>query len=103
MRKHFERIQNEMEAAFAGVAAGNMMGSPALTCRSKVFAFFHENEMIFKLGQTTADYMGKYPGSRFLNPFKKKPPMKGWLVVPCEYHNEWASLAVAAYENIVEK
>ena len=103
MQDYFEKIQNEMEAVYSGVAAGNMMHSPAITYRSKVFAFFYANEMAFKLDQKAADYMEKYPGSRFLNPFKNKPPMKGWLILPLEYHKDWTSLAVAAYENMVEK
>ncbi len=92
-----------MEATYKGVTAGNMMRSPAITYRSKVFAFFHENEMGFKLDHKAGDFIEKYPNSRFLNPFKNKPPMKGWLVVPGEYHNDWASLTLAAYQNMAEK
>ncbi len=97
MLDYFEAIQNEMEAAYPGVAAGKMMRSPAITYRSKVFAFFHQNEMVFKL------YLDQYVGARFLQPFKYKKPMKGWLIVPGDFNHDWASLAICAYQNLSEK
>lgn len=103
MYQWFEQIQNELETSYQGVASGNMMRSPAITYRSKVFAFFHQDEMGFKLGEKAPEFIKMYPGSRYLNPFKNRPPMKGWLVVPAEYQKEWKVLAEAAYQNMAEK
>ena len=76
------------------------MRAPALIHGDKVFAFFHKDQMVFKLGDQTSLYLEKYPGSSFLNPFKNKPPLKGWLVVPGDYQRHWKSLTEMAYENI---
>jgi len=103
MQEYFDQIQNEMQAAYTGVASGNMMRSPALTYKSKVFAFFFNDEMGFKLDAKAADFKELYPGSKYLSPFKKKPPLKGWLVVPGTYHNDWNNLALEAYKNLAEK
>ena len=103
MEQYFKQIQSDMEIAYTGVARGSMMRSPALTYKSKVFAFFHKNEMGFKLDQKAALVMEQYPGSRYLNLFKNKPPMKGWLIIPAGYHYDWGNLAVEAYKNIVVK
>ena len=56
--------------------------------------------MVFKLDQQAEQTRHQYPGSDYLNPFKNKPPMKGWLVVPSEFQQSWYQLAQQAYENI---
>jgi len=42
MEQYFEQILSHMEVAYNGVGGGNMMRSPALTYRSKVFAATNE-------------------------------------------------------------
>ena len=103
MENVFQRILAELENELPGVASGNMMRSPAITFQAKVFCFYYDGEMCFKLGQKAADYMVQYEGSRFLNPFKNKPPMKGWLVVPSEFSRDWKLLATEAYQAMIEK
>ena len=103
MEQHFQQILKHMEVAYQGVVRGNMMKSPALSVRSKVFAFFHQNEMGFKLDQKASYFKDQYPDSRYLNPFKNKPPMKGWLIIPSKYHSDWSDLAIEAYLNMIEK
>lgn len=48
-------IYNHLDAKFTrnniDVAAGKMMSAPALKCKGKVFAFFYNDAMGFKLGK----------------------------------------------------
>ncbi len=100
MEEVFNNIMQKMLKENQGVNAGNMMRSPAICFQSKVFAFYYNEQMVFKLDQKAPSTMHDYPGSQFLNPFKNKPPMKGWLVVPSQYQQQWYQLAEEAYENI---
>lgn len=91
----FYRIAEKLTARDE-VSLGKMMRSPAIKVKGKVFAFFHQNTMIFKLDRQTALYKARYPGSDYLSPFKNKLPMKGWLNVPSAFSDDWESLAVEA-------
>ncbi|MHA2030376.1 MAG: hypothetical protein ACW99Q_13370, partial [Candidatus Kariarchaeaceae archaeon] len=75
------------------VSEGNMMSSPGIKYKTKVFAFYHDQSMIFKLGKGyNIDSVGVKAYS-YLNPFKNKPPMKGWFVIPSSEINLWPELA----------
>ena len=78
------------------VAPGKMMSSEAIKCNDKVFAFFHKEMMNVKLG---ADFDPMDHGIEEwypLSPFKTKPPLKGWVMVPERYKEEWPRLAELA-------
>ena len=91
----FDLIAQKL-ATLERVSVGKMMRSPAIKVKGKVFAFYHQGAMFFKLDEQTDLYKAKFPGSDYLSPFKKKPPMKGWLKVPVEFSDQWESLAVEA-------
>ncbi len=96
----FNNILEQMQSEDQHVSVGNMMRSPAICYHSKVFAFYYQEQMVFKLDEKAPAGLVEYPGSEFLNPFKNKPPMKGWLVVPSTYEQNWPQLAQEAYLNI---
>jgi hypothetical protein len=100
MEQEFNSILQKMQSEDSEVSAGNMMRSPAISFRSKVFAFYYQEQMVFKLDAKAPSTRLEFPGSEFLNPFKNKPPMKGWLVIPARHHHQWSQLAQEAYENI---
>ncbi len=100
MEDHFNQIAKELIQEYDRVTPGNMMRSPALSFQKKVFAFYWNKQMVFKLDHQAGLQMENFPGSSFLNPFKNKPPMKGWLVVPATHHKDWKLLTEMAYENI---
>ena len=78
------------------VAPGKMMSSPALQYRGKVFAFFHQEAMTFKLGKNfDPDAYGLREWS-YLNPFKNKPPMRAWVVVEATEKDQWPHLTKLA-------
>lgn len=71
---------------------GKMMSSPAIKLNDKVIAFYHSDTMTFKFGKETELYKAQYSDSSYLSPFKNKPPLKGWLSVPSEFHKDWLKL-----------
>lgn len=83
-----------------GVAVGKMMSAPAVKYKGKVFAFFHEEQMTFKLGKDFIPEEAGLRGCRFLSPFKHKPPMRAWIIVPEGEKDRWEELACLALEKI---
>lgn len=75
-----------------------MMSSPGIVRNKKVFAFFWNDDMVFRLGKGYDPATLKVKTWRFLNPFKDKPPMTGWFVVPPSEISRWEKLARAALE-----
>lgn len=93
----FETIVEEFTNTNTDVMPGKMMSSPALKYKGKVFAFFWNNQMTFKLGKGR-DLEAEFGISdyEFLSPFKNKPPMNGWYVVPSQYADQWSALTQEA-------
>lgn len=83
-----------------GVAAGKMMSAPALQYNKKVFAFFHQEKMGFKLGK---DFDAEAYGIKeyeYLSPFKNKPPMKAWFLLPYSEGERWDELTKLALDKM---
>lgn len=83
-----------------GVAIGKMMSSPAIKCKGKVFTFFHQDQMTFKLGKDFEPEEEGIQGCTYLSPFKNKPPMRAWINVPYEEKDQWENLARRALDKI---
>ncbi|XOV93642.1 MAG: hypothetical protein ACFHWX_02810 [Bacteroidota bacterium] len=78
------------------VESGNMMSSPGLKFKEKVFAFFHKGKMGFRLGPNfDPDKMG-LRNHEPLSPFKTKPPLKGWFIVDQSEMDFWEPLTEMA-------
>ena len=92
-----------MIAEYASVNPGKMMSSPAIRYKTKVFAFYHNYEMIFRMGKDFDPSIFKLEEYSILNPFKKKAPLYGWFQVPISESKKWKSLAIYAYDNIVKE
>ena len=96
----FTQIVESLSAKYEHVEAGKMMSSPGIKFRNKVFAFYYQDQMCFKLGKGfDIESLGIHDYS-FLSPFKNKPPMKGWFNVPFAYQDQWKSLAEIALEKM---
>ncbi len=83
-----------------GVVIGKMMSSPAVKYKGKVFTFFHNEKMTFKLGKNFEPEEEGLQGCTYLNPFKNKPPMRAWIIVPYEEKDRWEDLAHLALNKI---
>ena len=80
------------------VHLGKMMSAPGLKFNDKVFAFFNNGTMGFRLGTNfSPDKMG-IKNSKPLSPFKKKPPLKGWFIIEQYERDTWEMLSEMALE-----
>ena len=81
-----------------GVSRGKMMSSPGLKYGGKVFAFFHHDKMVFKLGEGFDIKAFGVSDYSLLNPFKTKPPLRAWFEVPASEKQYWEGLAERALQ-----
>ncbi|MEM6455829.1 MAG: hypothetical protein AAF772_12095 [Acidobacteriota bacterium] len=96
----YRSIAERMASAHDDVSEGRMMSRPAIQYKSKVFAFYRKQQMVFKLG---VDYAPEDDGIDTwspLAPFKTKPPLKGWYQIPPQYEARWPELAERAMQHI---
>ena len=56
--------------------------------------------MTFKLGKGVDLNRPELAEATFLSPFKNKPPMKAWLIIPFVSREMWESLAEEAMERV---
>lgn len=92
----FEELRLKMTQTYDHVGPGKMMSAEAIQYKKKVFAFFHEGEMTFKLGK---DFdLNPFGIHEFghLSPFKNKPPMKAWYIISPQYIDQWSVLVEKA-------
>ena len=75
-----------------------MMSSPALKYNDKVFAFFYNRQMCFRLRQNFDPKILKIKKFKLLNPFKTKGPLKGWYVIAKAESGKWKTLTQKALE-----
>ena len=89
----FETIANQLITDHDSVTMGKMMSSPAVMYQEKVFAFFHNQMMTFKLGETFRPEDMDITDYHLLAPFKTRPPMRAWFSIPYAEHQHWETLA----------
>lgn len=80
------------------VILGKMMSSPGLKYRDKVFAFYHKQEMGFRMGPKFDPQKFGLKNAKPLSPFKTKPPLKGWFIVEAAESTSWELLAQMALD-----
>lgn len=96
----FKTIIDKLVEKHAEVSQGKMMSSPGIKYGNKVFAFYYNDQMVFRLGKDfdpNAEGISKFS---YLSPFKNKPPMKGWIEVPFTDHQKWQDLAELALKKM---
>ncbi len=93
---HFQQIVEELTSADEGIVLGKMMSSPGLKYNNKVFAFFHEDSMGFRLRPNFDPDKFGLLDPQPLSPFKTKPPLKGWFIINVEEQASWPTLAELA-------
>jgi len=96
-RENFDEIVKRFKRR-KGVEVGKMMSSPALKFNNKVFAFFHNERMGFRLGPDFIPKELKIKSIEPLSPFKTKPPLKGWFLVHYKEGANWVSLTDKALQ-----
>lgn len=99
----FIQIAQHLSNSEEWVEPGKMMSSPGICYKNKVFAFFYEDEMIFRLERDFEPEKHGIGNYRLLNPFKNKPAMKDWFHIPYEYSDQWEKLARKALVKMNKK
>lgn len=102
-KKLFNTIAERFESRNKNVKRGPMMSSPGIRYKHKNFAFFHKNEMIFKLGKQFNATANGVLNVKHLSPFKTKPPLKAWYVITADQKEIWEDLAQLAFEYIQQE
>ena len=96
-------IGDKLIKKYNSVAHGKMMSSPGLKYKNKVFTFYYNQEMTFRLGKgfdLQAFGIDKYS---LLSPFKNKPPLAAWFNIPYEFKDQWEKLAELALDKLKEE
>ncbi|MGI9550152.1 MAG: hypothetical protein ACR2MT_03040, partial [Aurantibacter sp.] len=75
-----------------------MMSAPALKFKGKVFAFYHKEEMGFRLGPKFNPAKFGVTSAKPLSPFKTKPPLKGWYIIEKTESSLWDILTGIALD-----
>ncbi len=96
----FESITASLSASDNAVNPGKMMSAEGIKYKTKVFAFYHDGQMVFRMGKQFQPEQHGIKQYGYLSPFKNKPPMKGWLEVPPMYKDQWSHLAAMALEKM---
>ena len=99
----FRDIALSLSSDNENVDEGKMMSSPGIRYKNKVFAFYHNKSMIFKLGKGFDIVTTGVNDYKFLNPFKDKPPMKAWFEISAHWVNKWSELAEIAMKNMISE
>jgi hypothetical protein len=95
-KNEFDSIAEMLVLMHQDVERGKMMSSPGIKCGGKVFAFLCKDGMGFRLGpEFDPDGFG-LKSHMPLSPFKTKPPLKGWFVVPDSENDRWYALSSEA-------
>ena len=58
------------------------------------------DEMVFRLGKEYNPGEDSLEKFSLLNPFKSKPPLSGWFVIPADYQMKWEHLSKKALKKI---
>ena len=88
------------------ITLGNMMSSPGIKYKNKVIAFYHKDEMIFRVGKGADLVKLGIRKPKFLSPFRSKPPMTGWICLSYSERNKWekiSRIALAVMKSDINK
>jgi len=98
----FNKISIKLSKEYRSVKIGKCMSAPGISYKKKFFAFYYKKEITLRLGK---DFVPKNHGIKkwkYLNPFKKKGPMKNWYQLPYSEKKNWKKLTKQAMSFLVE-
>ncbi|MCB9187209.1 MAG: hypothetical protein H6601_10785 [Flavobacteriales bacterium] len=96
----FESVAEEL-AQHAGVTLGKMMSSPGIQFNGKNFAFFYQDQMVFRLGREWKPEENGIRDWKHLSPFKKKAPLYDWYCITAKDADLWPNLASKALSRMI--
>jgi hypothetical protein len=89
----FRKIADQLAKENNSVNLGKMMSSPGIKYKNKVFAFYYNKQMVFRLGKEFDPKSFQIEKFSLLNPFKNKPPLAGWFQITFADQDKWEKLA----------
>jgi hypothetical protein len=99
----FRSIAARLTSENSAITLGKMMSSPALQYQGKVFAFYYDKKMVFRLGRDFQPELFNIQHYRLLAPFKTKPPMVDWFEIPSDDQHRWEELSRYALQQLREQ
>ena len=99
----FNIIAEKLKSENNSISLGKMMSTPGIIYKNKVFAFYYNKEMVFRLGKGFDLSPFEIENFSFLNPFRNKPPMTGWFQITFADHEKWEELARVAMQNLAKE
>lgn len=98
----FEKILIDLTSRYQDVSIGRMMSASAIQYQSKIFCFFKDEKMVFKIGRET-DLKKEYQIDSYdlFSPFDSKPPMQDWFIVSKEFQSRWHILAGQSLQKLI--
>lgn len=92
----FEALVDELMKATPELSTGSLFGMPCLKANTKAVLGSFDGGVVFKLfGSSHAEALA-LEGSVLFDPSGKGRPMKDWVVVNAQHHDDWGKLALAA-------
>lgn len=89
----FLKILKKLTAKDKSVTQGRMMSAPGIVYDGRVFAFYWKQKMGFRAGREFDPQSLKVKEWEYLNPYKNKPPMVDWFILPYSESKKWELLA----------
>lgn len=84
-----------------GVGIGKMMSSPGIQFNGKNFAFFHQDELVVKMGREWNPEDDGIRSWKQLSPFKTKAPLYDWFCISATDADLWQNLAMKALSRMI--
>ena len=101
--RRFQAIAARLAAESQDIITAKMMSSPGIRYKEKVFAFFYQGGMVFKLGREFDPATLGLHDYRLLSPYKTKPPLCDWFEIPVTHIERWEVLARLALQRMREQ
>lgn len=101
--EYFHTIAKELSKESKLVKSGKMMSSPGISYKKKFFAFYFKKEITLRLGKDFEPENYGIKEWKYLNPFKKKAPMKNWYQLPYSEKKNWKKMAKKAMNLLSEE
>lgn len=101
--EYFHMIAEKISKQNKLVKTGKMMSAPGISYQKKFFTFYYKKEIVLKLGKDFVPEDHGIKNWKYLNPFKKKAPMKNWYQLPYSEKKNWKKLAKKAMMYLSEE
>ncbi len=101
--KKFYQILKSLSRSEKEVSLGKMMSAPGIVYDKRVFAFYWKEQMGFRAGREFDPDTLSIKKWENLNPYKNKPPMLDWFILPFSESPSWSKLARISLKRMINE